>query len=251
LTPLVEVAGGGVVSIAESGSHDELMKLDGKYAKLVKIQGSAAPTDSIEALQAKEALAKDEAALAAIPMEQRQDPKTGLTPITGHRPRWLEPRFAHIHLGNRNALHVTIENERIYNGVFALRCMPVRFPNQFISLRWFNAENRDQEIGLIRDLSEWPVEVQQLVNESLLRRYFIHNILEIESITNEHNYLTFVAKTDLGPRTFVVRWAYETAHDYGPKGKVLVDTEENRYVVPDVNLLPEASRKKFERFIYW
>ena len=143
--------------LAEKGSHQELMKLDGKYAKLVKIQSSVNKTDTIDSITAhdeeKKKLGGQEIAPRVV-----ADPDTGLTPITGHRPRWLNPEIAKVHMGNRNALHVTILNERIYNGVFALRCMPVRHPDKYLSLRWFNAEDREQEIGLIRDLSEWPAE---------------------------------------------------------------------------------------------
>ncbi len=90
-----------------------------------------------------------------------------------------------------------------------------------------------------------------MVNESLLRRYLIHIIEEVESIRMEHDYLMFAVKTDLGRRQFVTRWSQETALDYGPNGKVLVDVEENRYVVPDVHALPEPGRARFDRYIYW
>jgi ABC-type glutathione transport system ATPase component len=236
--------------LVEQGTHAELMQLDGKYAKLVKIQTSVSKSDTIDTINAHEEEEKKLGGAEVAP-ELVVDKDTKLTPITGHRPRWLRPRFARIHLGNRGSLHVTIQNERIYDGVFALRCMPVRYPNEYLSLRWFNADNREQEIGLIRDLSEWPEESQKLINESLVRRYFVHTIQRIESIERLQNYLNFHVQTDLGPMEFFMRWSYDTAHDYADRGKVLLDVEENRYVVPDVSKLPYAERKLFERWIYW
>jgi ATP-binding cassette, subfamily B, bacterial len=243
--------------LAEMGSHAELMKLDKKYAKLVKIQGSAQQSDGIDSLVAQENQEKDKTESEkkpgkdGLPPELTPDAVTGMTPITGHKPRWLSPEFVKIHLGNNNALHCTVQNERIYNGMFALRCMPVRHPEKYISLRWFNSENREQEIGLIRDLSQWPVEAQSLIRESLARRYHIHTINEVEAIRHEHNYLFFKAKTDLGDRDFIVRWSHDNAHDYGDNGKVLIDVEENRYLVPDVDKLPEPGKKAFLRYIFW
>ena len=238
--------------IAESGSHDELMKLDGKYAKLVKIQGSSAPTDSIDSLNELEKERKI-AEEAAKPVVNTSDinPDTGLPLLTSHLPRWLTPDQAVVHLGTRNALHITIKNERIYNGVFALRCLPVRFPNQYISLRYTNAENREQEVGLIKDLTGWPIEAQTLIQASLQRRYLVHNITEVLDIEQFGNYLSFTVVADGREMEFIQRWSYSTAQDYGSNGKVLVDVEENRYLIPDTTKLPNPGNGKFHRYIYW
>jgi hypothetical protein len=32
---------------------------------------------------------------------------------------------------------------------------------------------------------------------------------------------------------------------------MLLDTDENRYLVPDVAALPERQRNAFQRFVYW
>jgi hypothetical protein len=39
--------------------------------------------------------------------------------------------------------------------------------------------------------------------------------------------------------------------DFGPGGKLLIDTEENRYVVPDVAALPGPDQEKFLHYVYW
>jgi hypothetical protein len=64
-------------------------------------------------------------------------------------------------------------------------------------------------------------------------------------------YLRCDVDTDLGPRQFIMRWQADKAHDYGPKGKMLQDTEENRYLVTNVENLAERDRRLFERYIYW
>jgi hypothetical protein len=48
-----------------------------------------------------------------------------------------------------------------------------------------------------------------------------------------------------------MRWQVDRAHDYGLNGKMLIDTDENRYLIPDVRDLSENERRMFQRFIYW
>ena len=83
---------------------------------------------------------------------------------------------AQIHLDTHNALHVTVVDDRIYGGAFAVRCRPVHQPRRFISLRYTDGAGHEREIGLVRDLDEWPAEAQRLIEQSLSRRYFVHTI---------------------------------------------------------------------------
>jgi hypothetical protein len=46
-------------------------------------------------------------------------------------------------------------------------------------------------------------------------------------------------------------WRHDRAFDYGRRGKVLIDLENNRYLIPDLEKLPPRQRNEFQRYIYW
>jgi hypothetical protein len=141
--------------------------------------------------------------------------------------------------------------EKTFGGVYALRCMPVKYPRQYISLRYLDHEKRETEVALIRNLDEWPPEVQALIQHSLLKRYFVHTITSVKEVTHFQGYLNFDVETDLGPSQFTMRWQGDKAQDYGAAGKMLLDTEENRYLIKDIHALPDRDRAMFQRWIYW
>ncbi len=239
--------------IVESGAHEELMRAGGHYARLVRLQGIADPSvDSLaaanKATQDAEGTVKQQ---GAADSERSQGAAAELPPVFGHKVRWLHPSFAHVHLGTFEALHVTVRGERIYGGVFAVRCLPVHFPSEFISLRYTDADGREVEVGLIRRLADWPEEAQRLIRESLLRRYFVHGIEAINDIALFNNFLSFDVMTDLGPQRFTLRWQSDRAFEYGQHGKMLLDTDDNRYLIRDVRKLAPRERQLFERYIYW
>ena len=166
--------------------------------------------------------------------------------------RFLDPKITYIHLGTHNALHVTIAGDRIYPGVWACLAFPVSSPDRYISLHYPTGEDdEEEELGVIRDLTEFPPEAQRLVRESLVKRYFVHRILKINSVKLQFGFLHFDVVTDKGRQVFMMRWQMDRAQDYGEKGKVLIDAFDNRYLIPDVSTLSKAEVNLFTRFIYW
>lgn len=165
--------------------------------------------------------------------------------------RMLTPEIAKIHLGSRGALHVTVKEERIYGGVYAVYLFPVRHPGRFISLRHHTSKGEDVEVGIIADLTAWPQKDRGLVEESLRRHYFIHTITRINEIAWRYGFVWMDVLTDKGPAQFMMRWQHDRAVDYGRGGKILLDVDDNRYLVPDVDALSEHERNEFVRYIYW
>jgi ATP-binding cassette, subfamily B, bacterial len=164
--------------------------------------------------------------------------------------RFLTPENCRIHLGNLGALHVTVKGEGIYGGIFTAYDFPVAYPSNYISIVQTD-EDQDTEVGVIRDLAEFPESDAALVRQALNRRYFIHTITRLKSIEMQYNMLFLEVSTDKGDRSFFMRWAQDRAVDFGENGKVLIDVDDNRYLIPNLDAMAPRERLDFQRFIYW
>jgi hypothetical protein len=164
--------------------------------------------------------------------------------------RFLTPDLCHVHLGTHDALHVTVKNERIYGGVYAAYAFPVAHPDEYIALLHTGGEE-EMEIGIIRDLNDFPQEAADLVRQALTRRYFVHRIARIRRVGWKYGLVNLQVETDKGPADILVPWRHDRAFDYGRRGKVLIDVEKNRYLIPDLNELSARERNEFQRYIYW
>jgi ATP-binding cassette, subfamily B, bacterial len=168
------------------------------------------------------------------------------------RIRYLSPDMCRIHLGTQGALHVTVVNDRIYGGVYAAYAFPVAYPDKYISLIHSAGEDKERiEIGIIHDLNEFSKEQADLVRQALRRRYFIHNIKAIHQIGWKYGFIALEVDTDKGPANFMIQWSTDRAVDYGRRGKILIDVNDNRYLIPDLDQLTPKELSEFTRYIYW
>ncbi len=226
--------------LTEQGSHEELIEKDGQYANLVRIQGDSRSTDEI----------------VAVPANVARSSKL----------RWLEPGDCEI----RGATHGGVEIEvgppsrggpqevplgsrdlRIYRGVFAVNLFPATNPHDYISLRIWDRDGHEQEIGILRRINDWPMEAQIMVRAALERRYWLQTVTGVDAIKMEMGHLTLDVRTLYGPRKFTMRWSQAQVQDFGESGKVLLDLDDNRFLVPDIEALPPKEQELFLRYVYW
>jgi hypothetical protein len=170
--------------------------------------------------------------------------------------RYLTPVDTRIFKGTFELMHVQYRDPKtgkaeLYRGAYALFAFPVSSPKRYISLRHHDETEGDKEIGIIEDPMQFPPEVRELLGSSLANNYFEFEITRVLKIVSKYGLLLFDVETTEGKREFEMRWQQDRALSYGPRGKVLIDVCENRYVVPDLSELPKEDRERFVRFIYW
>lgn len=136
-------------------------------------------------------------------------------------------------------------------GAFVVCTFPASRPEEYLSLRAWDENGDETEIGMLRSLDEWPQDVRDLIRAAIRRRYLLRRIESIDRMELAHVYLECDVQTDRGRENFTIRWSQSQAQDFGDGSKLIIDTEDNRYVIPDVEQLPKPDRQKFRQHIYW
>jgi hypothetical protein len=166
--------------------------------------------------------------------------------------RLLTPETATIFEGTFSLMHCAVKGDNLYRGVYAVLMFPIRHADRFISLRYTDIEDKEQEIGIIDELSAFSAEVQKLVRNTLVKHYYEKILTRIYSVENQFGLLFFDVETQLlGRQQFVMPWRGDRAEDFGTNGKTLLDAFDNRYIIPDLADLPTADRNAFTSYIYW
>lgn len=166
--------------------------------------------------------------------------------------RRLTPENTLLFEVNLGVLHCRVSDDpMLYRGIWAVLMFPITYPDSFISLRYTDADDKDQEIGVVIDLASFPSEIRELIHRAVVKQYYQQTIQRIYTIDCQYGVLFFDAETDFGRTTFVIPWRYDRAEDFDVRGKVLLDSLDNRYVIPDVEALPPADRRVFLSYIYW
>jgi ATP-binding cassette subfamily B protein len=227
--------------LIEQGSHELLIAKNGQYANLVRLQGDARTIDNDEAR-----MTNDECKTSASNIRHSSfDIRHSLSPC------WLMPCDATFRPTARGGVELELASGNVHRGVFAVNLFPATYPNDYISLRIWTRDGAEQEIGILRRLDDWPMEAQIQVRAALERRYWLQTITGVNEIKLEFGYLTLQVRTAHSPRKFTMRWSQSQVHDFGVRGKVLVDLDDNRFLVPDVENLPPNEQELFLRYVYW
>jgi ABC-type multidrug transport system ATPase subunit len=245
--------------LVEQGSHAELIAADGVYARLVRIQTQITKIPSVDKLVVHQSITpgaeaqspKVNESEAPATQSGEDDRKKGDS--VAHSIRWLTPDAYSIDWSDAEGLVVKDLSSQSESprGGFVVCTFPATHPQRYLSVRGWDEKGDEVELGMISDLTDWPQASQDAIQRTLARRYLLKRILRIHNLRSAHGYLEFDVDTNVGREAFTMRWSQSQAQDFGRCGKIISDTEDNRYIVPDVDSLPKSDRQKFLQHIYW
>jgi ATP-binding cassette, subfamily B, bacterial len=242
--------------LVEQGTHAELLAADGIYARLVRIQTQVSKQPTVDSLLVEEKADdkaqgrgkdNDKSGLPALDASQhamQQPPAAACI-------QWLEPQGHRFAIGSHDRIELWKDDTRIAAGIFVVRTFPATHPEEYLSVRGWGETGEEVELGMIRSLDRWSVANATIVRTALTRRSLVRTIIRVHGVKLAHGYLDLDVETDAGRQAFTMRWTQSQAIDYGAEGKMLVDTEDNRWVVPDVDDLPKPDRERFMQYVYW
>ncbi|MFM9059947.1 MAG: DUF1854 domain-containing protein, partial [Planctomycetaceae bacterium] len=164
---------------------------------------------------------------------------------------WLDPAVHRFVPGPHGRIDLMDGGERRAAGVFVIRVFPASHPEAYLSVRGWNETGEEVEFGMIRSLADWPAADREVVQTALGRRALVREITRVHGVRLAHGYLDFDVDTAAGRRTFTTRWTQAQASDFGSGGKLLIDADDNRWLVRRVDDLPSADRERFLHYVYW
>ncbi len=119
------------------------------------------------------------------------------------------------------------------------RMFPITGLTKYIALM----DSEGNEIAVIRDINDLMPESREVVENCLREYYMIPRITRFIKMSEKFKIWMWTAETDKGICTFEIRnhlTAIKPLYD----GRVLIkDANDNRYEIPDVNVLDKHSKK--------
>lgn len=142
---------------------------------------------------------------------------------------------------------LTLEyKSKTYPRINVFRAFPFTQPMRFISIR--DASEKNEEIGMIGDLHDWPVETRELLLEQIDIRYFTPRIVKISSVKEEFGFAYWEVVTDRGDMKFTTS-IWNPVIRIGGNRLLVNDLDSNRYEIDDLTKLSRREIKLIDLFL--
>ena len=143
-----------------------------------------------------------------------------------------------------DVLRLTIDDDRSYLKVHAVRAFPLTEMNEYIG---FIDAISGREIGMLRNLRSLDTQTRQLVENALEKRYFMPKICKISTAKKEFGTVYWDVDTDRGKREFVMRGIRDSIREIAPGRYLVHDVDGNRFEIAQLNKLDSQSQTLWDK----
>lgn len=154
---------------------------------------------------------------------------------------YINPKEAQFYKNSGGFIGLTL-NENDFERVSLYRAFPFSHSNNYVCVK----DKEEKEIGIIKDLREFPEETVKLFIEELERRYFLPAINKIDSIKDEFGYSYWNVVTNLGAKRFTIKKDNSSFLNVKSTRIIVIDVDGNRYEIKDYTQLDSKSYKLIE-----
>ncbi len=128
---------------------------------------------------------------------------------------------------------------------FLARQFPFERLNEYISVL---TEERE-ELGIIRALTDFDGETEELLERELRRRYYAPVITRILSMKERYGFSYWKVETEEGEVSFTLHDTYRSIIRVSENRILFRDVNGNRFEIMDVNALDKKSYKMLELYL--
>jgi len=163
---------------------------------------------------------------------------------------FINPNDLEFYISDGKLLCLNYKKQNI-GRVSVKRMFPFQFSDEYIAVcgENYNRNDSENEIGIIRDIKLLPEDQIAILKSELHKRYFIPEIITVESIKEEYGNISFVVETTAGKREFIITDLGSNIKNIGSDKILLTDVYGNRYYIPDFKLIDEKTMKILEIWI--
>ena len=129
--------------------------------------------------------------------------------------------------------------------VWLHRSFPFDRPNEYISV-----QNKDQEeIGLIKNISDFSAEAQAIISAELERKYYTPEIKKIMTLKETRGFSFWRVMTDSGEQSFTLQDTSKSITRISEDRAFIFDICGNRYEIKSLSALDKNSYRKLELYL--
>ncbi len=143
---------------------------------------------------------------------------------------------------------ITLSLDGDDKGMVNIICtFPFTAPDEFLSVR--TADDKQEELGIIENISDFDNDTVAIIKKQLEIRYFMPEILKVYSVKEEYGHTYWSVLTNKGKHKFTSPSGSSGSVIKKENRVIIKDSDQNRYEIPDITKLTAKEMKKLDLYL--